>query len=137
MQSPFPGMDPYLQSRWGDVHVALTHLAKAALQPRLPSSLRARSEEEVLIEDELGLRDRFEADTVVIELPVQRQRVPAESSGLAVAEPIVIEKVPRRVVDRWVQIVDTAAVNRVVTAIEFLSPANKRARRQNRRYLRK
>ncbi len=37
-------------------------------------------------------------------------------------------------VDRWVQIIDTANGNRVVTAIKILSPSNKAAGRMNERY---
>src|SRR4051794_10437491 len=136
MGSPFPGMDPYLEARWRDVYVSLIHLAKAALQPVLPPSLRARSEEEVLIEDEMGIRERFEGDTVVVEVP-RSQAEPKTVAGAVVAEPIVIEKIASRQVHRWVQIVDVTAGNRVVTAIDFLSPANKRAGPHNRRYLRK
>ena len=41
--SPFPGMDPYLESRWSDVHVKLIGFIGEALQPLLPPALRARS----------------------------------------------------------------------------------------------
>ena len=34
--SPFPGMDPYLEARWSDVHAALCPAIRAALQPLLP-----------------------------------------------------------------------------------------------------
>jgi hypothetical protein len=36
---------------------------------------------------------------------------------------------------QWVQIIDTTAGNRVITAIEFLSPANKNAGKANERYI--
>src|SRR5436309_1976850 len=34
MRSPFPGMDPYLESRWSDVHASFIHFTKAVLQPQ-------------------------------------------------------------------------------------------------------
>ncbi len=42
MGSPFPGMDPYLESHWGDVHASLVIYIRDALQGLLPVDLRAR-----------------------------------------------------------------------------------------------
>ena len=55
MPSPFPGMDPYLESHWRDVHAALVIYARDALQRVLPAALRARVEESVLLETPLGI----------------------------------------------------------------------------------
>jgi hypothetical protein len=49
MASPFPGMDPYLEQYWRDVHASLIIYARDQLQPRLPGDLRARVEERVVI----------------------------------------------------------------------------------------
>ena len=48
--SPFPGMDPYLERRWGDVHVRLIGGISAALQPNLPLGLQALGQEEIRLE---------------------------------------------------------------------------------------
>ena len=40
MKSPFPGMDPYLERHWGDVHQALVTYIRDQLQPSLPDDLR-------------------------------------------------------------------------------------------------
>ena len=40
MNSPFPGMDPYLERHWGDVHQALVTYIRDQLQPSLPDDLR-------------------------------------------------------------------------------------------------
>lgn len=50
MKSPFPGMDPYLERHWRDVHASLAVYARDWLQERLPSGLRARIEERVFVE---------------------------------------------------------------------------------------
>src|SRR5256885_6518067 len=52
VKSPFPGMDPYLEARWGDVHQSLITYARDALQPNLPPDLRARVEERVFVQTE-------------------------------------------------------------------------------------
>ena len=42
MKNPFPGMNPYLQQRWGDFHTRLTVAMSDALNRFLPSDLEAR-----------------------------------------------------------------------------------------------
>lgn len=37
MASPFPGMDPYLEQHWGDVHPSFITYARDQLQPHLAS----------------------------------------------------------------------------------------------------
>ena len=39
MPSPFPGMDPYLEQHWGDVHHNLISFAEGWLNERLPRDL--------------------------------------------------------------------------------------------------
>jgi hypothetical protein len=50
MNSPFPGMDPYLEQSWGDVHSRLITYASDQLNEQLPRDLRCRVEERVLVE---------------------------------------------------------------------------------------
>ena len=57
MPSPFPGMDPYLEAHWRDVHAALIIYSRDALQGVLPGALRARVEERVLLETPQGIGD--------------------------------------------------------------------------------
>ena len=54
MKSPFPGMDPYLETRWSDVHLSLATYSRDALNGLLPPGLLARSEERsvVSVDDE-------------------------------------------------------------------------------------
>jgi hypothetical protein len=48
LKSPFPGMDPYLEQHWHDVHTSLVFLAKSALQSQLGEELVARNDERVV-----------------------------------------------------------------------------------------
>jgi len=50
MKSPFPGMDPYLEAHWLDVHSRLVAYAADALNEVLPETLVARMEERVAVE---------------------------------------------------------------------------------------
>jgi hypothetical protein len=132
-------MDPYLEARWSDVHAKLIAFIGEALQGTLPGGLRARSEERVLLEE--GDEDRlrgYRGDIVVSE-GARRESQRAAQAGVAVAvpEPIYIDRFVGPVVDRWVQIIDSTSGNRVITAIEVLSPWNKTPGRLNVDYRKK
>ena len=49
MKSPFPGMDPYLERHWGDLHQCMLTDLCDRLQSVLPGDLRARMQERVYI----------------------------------------------------------------------------------------
>jgi Protein of unknown function (DUF4058) len=59
MPSPFPGMDPYLESPtyWSDFHSTYIHALREAMNDRLPRNYTARIEEEVVIVEPEG-RDK-------------------------------------------------------------------------------
>src|SRR5437870_5470584 len=67
MSSPFPGMDPYLEAHWLDVHGSLVIGAKNALNDRLPDDLAASSEERISVESEGDVERRFHPDVRVFE----------------------------------------------------------------------
>lgn len=138
MPSPFPGVDPYIESsgRWGDFHGSLAAAMRAALNDRLPSRYFAEIDLYVLIEDRGPQRKQVEPDVYVAD---SDEKEPAKRSpaGSVIAAPatVVLPAVARRRRKR-VQIVDQEA-NRVVTAIEVLSPSNKAAGDDRQAYLRK
>lgn len=122
MKSPFPGMDPYLEEHWGDVHQRLAIYASNSLQNQLPGGLRARTEERVYVEYDDGGRRTIVPDVAVSEKP---NGGPWRSAGdrLAVLEPVaVVASEPQR--ESFVEIREKGG-GRLVTVIEFISPANK------------
>ncbi len=52
VRSPFPGMDPYLEARWADVHPALNVYVSEAIQRSLPLPLRARVVNQLMVLDD-------------------------------------------------------------------------------------
>ena len=92
MKSPFPGMDPYLERHWGDVHASLIIYAKEALQPGLPADLVARAEERVFVETDLGARRRFVPDVHIAKMRRStRSSMELHDGGTAVAQPEIFE----------------------------------------------
>jgi len=138
MKSPFPGMDPYLEARWKDVHSRMAFLASDQLAPQLPQTLRARIEESFVIEsDDEGRPRRVSPDTSISESPRHTTESASTAGGIAVAEPLRVTWGVESSIQRSVRIVDTARGHRLVTAIEFLSPTNKLDVRERRAYRRK
>ena len=140
--SPFPGMDPYLQRRWSDIHVKLLAFLGEASQEVLPDGLAARAEERVLLEDSVRMPTGqwYRPDTAVVELWTadglgQSSTGPStEEAGTTV---VTVDYLAEPEVDRWLQIIDTTDGNRVVTAVEIVSPGNKQAGPLNHDYRRK
>lgn len=95
MPSPFPGLDPYLEAHWRDVHTALMIYARDAIHDQLPGDLFARVEEGVQIDSD-----------------DDRRSVSPDVAGC-------------RVEHQHIEICDRTSGGRVVTAIEVLSPSNK------------
>jgi len=68
MKSPFPGVDPYLEQYWGDIHTSLMVYIRDQISDQLPRDLQARVEESVCVDVDKSPR-RIYPDVVVIELP--------------------------------------------------------------------
>src|SRR6266699_5985968 len=121
MKNPFPGMNPYLEDHWQDVHTGLTVYIRDQLQAKLPSDLLARAEEQVAI-DEDGRPRAMRPDVKIVEPARLHEPAPAYAvaggDDITAATPFVVVLEPD--VHRWVQILD--AGGRLITVIEVLSP---------------
>ena len=136
MKSPFPGMDPYLEKFWSDVHLSLMFLIRSQIQKQLPEGLRSSVEESVRID--INDPQSFVSDVAVTARnPWDGTFAPdsSYSGSFAVAEPVVVaqENVP----ERHIEIVSTKTDHEVVTAIEVLSPTNRLGENGRSKYLTK
>jgi len=137
MKSPFPGMDPYLERHWGDVHASLIIYAKEALQPGLPADLVARAEERVFVETDLGARRRFVPDVHIAKMRRStRSSMELHDGGTAVAQPEIFEVLEEEITEAYLEIRERDG-GKVITVIEFLSPANKAGAEGQRKYVEK
>lgn len=127
MNSPFPGMDPYLETRWSDVHSRLNIYASDVLNQRLPPGLLARSEERAIVStDDDDLRD-IGPDISVFERGFAEPSFDSGGSvSVAVAEEICLLMAKPDIRQRYLEIRDARSGGRVITVIDFVSPANKR-----------
>jgi hypothetical protein len=135
-------MDPYLEAHWRDIHASLVIYARDALQSLLPGSLRARAEERVLLETPEGIGPHpIYPDVRVVEYARRRgaetHAKVAADTDVAVIEPLLVEAEVDPPSETFLEIIDRASGNRVVTVIEFLSPSNKSPGSNREQYLRK
>jgi hypothetical protein len=125
MKSPFPGMDPYLEQFWRDVHARLIIYSCDQLQTQLPDDLYARVEERIVLENsELAPLARY-PDVRVVEYPQGGLSTASDEGGVAVAEPVRIRYAPEPITETYIEIIDGGTGQRVITVVEFLSLTNK------------
>lgn len=124
--NPFPGMNPFLERHWSDVHTKLITYIADALGESLPDDLTARSEEHITLVNEAGEDSTLRADVAVVEswkqgVSPKWQPEKTENSGVTLSEPQII--IVEEFTERWLNITDKHG--RLITVIELLSPSNK------------
>ena len=135
MPSPFPGMDPWLEAgdMFPSLHSGLIFLLRAALNRSLPPGYAAASNNRVWIDPE-SYRD---PDVSVY----GRERYPAGEGGGGTATLAGLVAVGRVLMtDPWEEPyleIRSDRGKRLVTAVEVLSPSNKRAGDGRRLYQQK
>lgn len=127
MDIPFPGMDPYLEAPdlWPDVHHRLATAIAEQLQPLLSPHYITAIEPFVLMETvEIAPVRRIAPDVSVFD----RDTFGALGGvAVAIAPPPLIGRIAMEVPTRYQRIeIRTAGGEELVTAIEILSPVNKR-----------
>ena len=139
IKSPFPGMNPYLQQRWGEVHHRLIVNAADTLQSLLPDDLRARIEARIF----LGADDshyRVNIPDVSIAQTKRRsteQSVATTGITVGVAEPLIFQFPSELEITQGFLEIRERGGGKVITVIEFISPTNKLAGSGRKTYLKK
>lgn len=127
MPSPFPGMDPYLEgSFWMTVHSQLIPEIARQLAPKLQPKYLALTTERFILDsgEDVAITSR----SMYPDVGVAKTGLPASGGrgvGVITAPIEVPTFIPSRVPHVSVEIRDTAN-RQLVTAIEVLSPTNKR-----------
>lgn len=140
MPGPFPGMDPYLEDRglWRGVHHQLIAALSAALNAVLPPDFVARIDMRLyIIESERSIYP---------DVTIARRSAPSDRGGRGnvatlsppdVDTPVFVRGLSEEMHEGFINIVVAHEPERVVTAIELLSPANKAPGTGREEYVRK
>lgn len=124
MRSPFPGMDPWLEAYWHDVHASLCVYGRDALQPQVQPALLARIEERLVVEYDDRRPRQIRPDVFIAETsPWQTSGSGSVAVDLEDEPFVLLEDEP--VTEGFIRITDPRNGGQLVTVIEFLSPTNK------------
>jgi hypothetical protein len=128
MPSPFPGMDPYLETPhlWPDVHHGLISQIQASLNPAVRPRYVVRVELRVYVsdDDDPG-REVLVPDARVEKAMRKAPTKPTEAAGLAIAEPLIIPLLLDEEMKEARLEIKHLETGALVTVIEVLSPSNK------------
>jgi hypothetical protein len=137
MRSPFPGLDPYIESSglWEDFHNHLIDAIYRTLAPNLPRGYTASTATRsyvVLMEAEGKVEHLAKPDTGVTE-PTAGKKPRKKKGGGAATEPteyagsvLMQAFVAERFRETFVEIYLQGEERTLITSIEVLSPSNKR-----------
>jgi hypothetical protein len=123
MKNPLPGMNPWLEEHWRDVHASLLVYARDQLNGELPADLTAAVDERLVIDVEEDEPRTYVPDVAISESwdnPVGPALGPG-GAAVEAAKPILVDRGERKL--RRLEIAD--AGGHIITVIELLSPSNK------------
>jgi hypothetical protein len=135
-KSPFPGMDPYLEQSWRDVHHKLCTYSCDDIQAQLGGGLIARVDERLIVELPAEQARALYPDVRVVEYPGRFDSAGGVTSATAVAEPFTVEVEPESHYEGFIEIVDPRG-GTVITVVEFLSMSNKISKEGREEYEKK
>jgi Protein of unknown function (DUF4058) len=128
MPSPFPGMDPYLEgSEWSSVHVALSAEIARQLAPKVRPKYIVRTARRFVTEmpEDIAVTAGDLYPDVSVAEAASLPGMGASPMAIAPAPLHMATVMPSRVPHVSIEIRDVAQ-RQLVTAIELLSPTNKR-----------
>ena len=135
MPCPFPGMDPYIERPeiWPDFHDSLITAIRGLLQPLLRPRYAAVTQDRLYVVE----ADRPIRPDVSVIRTSSRRTSGAATALLEADAPAVFELWRDEIREPLIHIIEPAEGNRLVTAIEVLSPENKARGPGRVSYLRK
>lgn len=136
MPSPFPGMDPYLESPsiWPELHHKLIDGLQDELQPLLRPRYRAYIGERLIIEEPPPRLYYPDVSIHRPSVPPEGGRPSEQTSTLVADEPVLVRYQVEPLRQGFIEI-RTRRGGQVVTVIEVLSPTNKAPGESRRQYL--
>lgn len=126
MPNPFPGMDPYLEGPfWLTFHNTLVNEIARQLAPKLRPKYFVLPQERIVLTVPDPIETSFAARIPDVSVYRSSPMRPEGQADVAAAPLILDAVVPEHLPEAYIEIRD-AAERRLVTAIEVLSPTNKR-----------
>src|SRR6185436_10769542 len=123
MPSPFPGMDPYLEAQpfWANLHGSMLSAIQGQLKKRLPARYSVWSDIYIWLHEPDAETRRGKPDHFFTSRPAEG--VGLELTTLSAPTTTILPAI-RREGNKYLKIKEVRS-ERVITILEFLSPANK------------
>jgi uncharacterized protein DUF4058 len=149
MKSPFPGMDPYIETcgLWEDFHFLFIGSIYRAIAPVLPRgyTIETATRAYIVLMEAEGKKSHLMKPDVTVTEPLGRKKPRRKNGGVAIATPpTAVQSVPMRaflaekIKENFIEIYAEGEDRVLVTCIEVLSPTNKRPKTEGwTEYLRK
>ena len=138
MNSPFPGMDPYIEQSgfFRDFHGSLIYVIQAQLNAALPSGYAAQTEERVVIKP---FNRGINPDVFISRRPRLIPDLPriGGAATLTPTAPHQVETLGSSERERYIEIRSGTDWDEIIAIIEVLSPTNKRTGQMRNEYLSK
>ena len=129
MPSPFPGMNPYFEQedQWHSFHEWITRRMAELLVEKTPERYLVKIDENVYLHELSSEQRRLLGRPDVQLVEVKTHPLASSASGPALTEAPVYAQLPATDLERLSTIeIRDGRNRRLITAIEFLSPTNKR-----------
>ncbi|MBD2606140.1 DUF4058 family protein [Scytonema hofmannii FACHB-248] len=139
MNSPFPGMNPYLENPvfWSEVHHRLIAIIADEIEPNIPPQYRVAIEQRTYLSDEEDSQKVGIPDVTIFSQQSNQKEHSSKTTQVSTTDGVTVTiPMPENVTESYLEIreIDTGFV---VTTIEILSPKNKRAGEGRKAYERK
>ena len=113
MDSPFPGMDPYLEQHWRDVHHNLITFIQGALNSQLPEGLIVRVEERALPRIGSGIHAKHVPRRCALLNVVRRPSLRSLKAASHWPEPVTVHRpIPEPLTEGFIEIIDVGSGHR-------------------------
>jgi hypothetical protein len=139
MNSPFPGMNPYLENPvfWSEVHHRLIAIIADEIEPNIPPQYRVAIEQRTYLSDEEDSLLVGIPDVTIFSQQSNQKEHSSTATQVDTTDGVTVTiPMPENVTESYLEIreIDTGFV---ITTIEILSPKNKRAGEGRKAYERK
>ena len=137
MPSPFPGMNPFIESDaiWQDFHQRFIYASAAFIAPQARPKYFVKVETSSYIHEQSAEERKYRRPDVAVSLPPGSQQIKGPGSAVQAPAYAVIPFVDMEELS-FVEVIDRGS-RKLVTAIEVLSPSNKKHGGDRDQYLAK
>lgn len=136
-RSPFPGMDPWLERHWGDVHHTLIGDLADQIADALPPDLFVTVQERVYVLTAADRDQHWVPDVATFSVQPGSVSGSEPAADLAVMEPIRIAVAEEPITEGFIEVRRMQDDRPLVTAVEVLSRTNKSTSQGREDYLAK